>query len=51
MGSVPESEEFLAKLRKMREEKYADRWKERGIAPDAAPEVYVSWWTKHLGVE
>jgi len=51
MGSVPESEEFLAKLRKMREKKYADKWKKRGIKPHAAPQTHVLWWKKHLGLQ
>jgi N-sulfoglucosamine sulfohydrolase len=51
LGSVPESEEFLAKLGKMREEKYAHQWKQRGINPHAAPAIHLLWWKKHLGVQ
>jgi N-sulfoglucosamine sulfohydrolase len=47
-GAVPEPAEITDAARADSRRRFDEAMKERGIAPDAGPEVHVAWWEKQL---
>jgi uncharacterized sulfatase len=48
LGGVPEPVEVTDYARVDSRKRFDEAMKERGIAPDAGPEVHVAWWEKQL---
>ncbi len=48
LGALPEPAEITDYARADSRKRFDEAMVERGIAPDAPPEVHVAWWEKQL---